>query len=148
MRRAIEIQLDNEMRRKLQILGRSRSASVRLVERAKIVLLAADGVENIEIADSLKITRQKVARWRIRFTKLGIEGIEKDAPRPGRFPSISRRKQTSIVKKTIEETPANATHWSRASMSKAAGVSESTIGRIWRKYGLKPHLVSTFKISN
>ena len=80
--------------------------------------------------------------------QFGIEGIEKDAPRPGRFPSIPQEKKTAIVRKTTNETPPNATHWSRASMAEATGVSESTIGRIWRKYGLKPHLIRTFKISN
>lgn len=136
------------MRQKLQSLSRSRRASVRFAERAKIVLFAADGMENKEIAAQLNTTRQKIARWRNRFMRFGIEGIEKDAPRPGRFPSIPQEKKTAIVRKTTNETPPNATHWSRASMAEATGVSESTIGRIWRKYGLKPHLIRTFKISN
>jgi len=148
MRRAVDIILDKQTRQTLKTLSRSCASSVRLVERAKIVLYAEDGMENIEIALHLKITRQKVGRWRDRFAQLGIEGIEKDAPRPGRFPSISKNKKASIIKKTTQETPPNATHWSRSSMAEDTGVSESTIGRIWREHGLKPHLIKTFKISN
>lgn len=148
MRRAIEIQLDNAMRRKLELVSRSPSASVRLVERAQIVLLAAAGKDNIEIGWRLGITRQKAGRWRDRCAQSGGGGIEKDAPRSGRIPSISTRKRAGIVKKTTTETPPNATHWSRASMAAASGVSESTIGRIWRSYGLRPHLTRTVKISN
>ena len=148
MRRAVEIQLDENTRTKLQALSVSRRASVRMVERAKIVLLADAGEENIGIAEQLKITRQKAARWRKRFADLGMAGIEKDAARPGRFPSISKAKKAEIVRKTLEETPENATHRSRSAMARAAGLSESTVGRIWREHGLKPHLVRTFKLSN
>ncbi len=148
MRRAIEIQLDEAMRRKLERVSRSPSASVRLVERVQIVLLAAEGAENLDIASRLDIGRQKAGRWRDRFATRGLAGIEKDAPRSGRIPSISKRQRASIVKKTTPETPAHATHWSRASMADATGVSASTIGRIWRSYGLKPHLSTTFKLSN
>lgn len=148
MRRAIEIKLDEDTRLKLDAISRSRSASVRLAERAKIVLLSAQGLENIEIGRILKISRQKVARWRERFAEFDMEGIEKDAPRPGRFPSISNRKKANVIKKTLEDTPVNATHWSRKLMSEATGISESTIGRIWREHGLKPHLNKTFKLSN
>lgn len=148
MRRATEIKLDENTRRKLDAISRSRSASVRLVERARIVLLSAQGRENIEIAKVLRISRQKASRWRERFAEFGIEGIEKDAPRPGRFPSISRGKKANVIKKTLEEKPEKATHWSRKLMSEATGISESTIGRIWREHGLKPHLSKTFKLSN
>lgn len=148
MRRAIQIKLSDESQQQLLRLTRKPTAPVRLVERARIVLLAAQGMENIQIARQLKISRQKAGRWRERFARLGLAGIEKDAPRSGRLPSISQQRQRSIVKKTTTETPANATHWSRASMAAATGLSESTIGRIWRAYGLKPHLHQTFKLSN
>ena len=127
MRRAVEIRLDNSMRQNLQSLSRSRRASVRFAERAKIVLFAADGMENKKIAAQLKTTRQKIARWRNRFMQFGIEGIEKDAPRPGRFPSIPQEKKTAIVRKTTNETPPNATHWSRASMAEATGVVDQAM---------------------
>ena len=112
------------------------------------MLLAAESLRNEEIAARLKMTLQKVGRWGARFPKHGLGGIEKDAPRSGRIPSISARKRVRIVKKTIEEKPPNATHWSRTSMAKATGVSDSTVGRIWRAHGLKPHLSGTFKLSN
>ena len=148
MRKAAIIELDEKQRTDLERLSRSRSTSVRLAERSRIVLLAAEGLNNYEIAARLDITRQKAGRWRHRFAEHGVKGIEKDAPRSGRIPAISRRKRARIVKMTLEEKPPNATHWSRASMSKAVGVSESTVGRIWRDHGLKPHLSRTFKLSN
>ncbi len=148
MRKAPIIELDEKLRTELERLSRSRSASVRLAERSRIVLLAAEGRNNYEIAALLDITRQKAGRWRNRFVEWGLAGIEKDAPRSGRIPTISRRKLSRIVKKTLEEKPPNATHWSRASMAKAVGVSESTVGKIWRDHGLKPHLARTFKLSN
>ncbi len=148
MRKAPRVDLDVQVRKELERLRRSRSTSVRLAERSQIVLLAAESLRNEEIAARLKMTLQKVGRWRARFAKHGLGGIEKDAPRSGRIPSISARKRARIVKKTIEEKPPNATHWSRTSMAKATGVSDSTVGRIWRAHGLKPHLSGTFKLSN
>ena len=138
MRKAATVELDMTTRKELERLSRSRSVSVRLAERSRIVLLAARGLNNQEIGVELDITRQKAGRWRDRFVDHGLGGIEKDAPRSGRIPSISRRKRARIVKKTIEEKPSTATHWSRASMAAVTGVSESTVGRIWRDHGLKP----------
>ena len=148
MRKAAVIKLDISARKELERLSRSRRVAVRLAERSRIVLLAAKGLNNQEIGAELDITRQKAGRWRDRFVAHGLGGIEKDAARSGRIPSISRRKRTRIVKKTVEEKPSNATHWSRSLMAKATGVSESTVGRIWRVHGLKPHLARTFKLSN
>jgi transposase len=148
MRKAPKIDLDIELRKELERLKRSRSTSVQLAERSGIVLLASEGLRNEEIAERLNMTLQKVGRWRVRFAEYGLGGIEKDAPRSGRIPSISARKRARIVKKTIEEKPANAAHWSRALMAEATGVSDSTVGRIWRAHGLKPHLSRSFKLSN
>ena len=148
MRRAPTIKLDIPVRKELERLSRSRSVAVRLAERSRIVLLAAGGLDNQEIAAKLDITRQKAGRWRDRFVEDGLGGIEKDASRSGRIPSIGRRKRARIVKKTVEGKPPNATHWSRSLMARATGVSESTVGRIWRAHGLKPHLARTFKLSN
>ena len=132
MRRAPTIKLDIPVRKELERLSRSRSVAVRLAERSRIVLLAAGGLDNQEIAAKLDITRQKAGRWRDRFVEDGLGGIEKDASRSGRIPSIGRRKRARIVKKTVEGKPPNATHWSRSLMARATGVSESTVGRIWR----------------
>ena len=140
--------LDEDMRTRLETLRHSRSTPNRLVERAAVVLLAAEGLENIEIAQRLDITRQKIGRWRNRFAEHGLKGIERDAPRRGRIPSISKSKKEEVVRKTLEQTPPHATHWSRSSMAEASGLSESTIGRIWKTHGLKPQLSKTFKLSN
>lgn len=148
MRIAPEISLSAEQSAELERLTRSRSTSVRMAERSRIVLLAAEGLQDIEIAKRLSISRYKVARWRKRYVEGGIQGIAQDAPRSGRFPSISKRKISQVVKKTTTETPAGRTHWSTRSMAKATGLSPTTVSRIWRAHGLKPHLIKTFKVSN
>jgi len=148
MRTAIEITLTDEARTQLEKLSRSKRASVRLVERSRIVLLAAQGKQDIEIAVELGISRQKAARWRKRFSEQGLSGIEKDAPRSGRIPKITSRKRSKIIRMTTTQAPPGATHWSTRSMAKAAGVSAATVRRIWRANGLKPHLIKTFKVSN
>jgi transposase len=148
MRKARGIVLDAETRKELERLSGSRSESVRLAQRSRIVLLAATGWDNETIGAELGITRQKAGRWRSRFAELGLEGILRERRRSGRPPIISNRKRAAIVRKTLDEKPANATQWSRASMAADADVSPSTVGRIWRVHGLKPHLVKTFKLSH
>jgi transposase len=148
MRRATPIVLRDEQREELQRLSRGRRVSVRLAQRASIVLLAAGGLENRQIGQRLNITRQTAGRWRDRYAAYGLAGIEKDAPRPGRKRRIDDKQRAAVVHKTLHEKPEGQTHWSRSTMSAATGLSESTIGRIWREHGLKPHLVDTFKLSN
>jgi len=148
MRVAPKIILSAEQRRQLDAFARSRSQPWRVVQRAQIVLLAADGKQDLEIAEALNITRQKAGRWRKRFARLGIAGIQKDAPRPGRTKKVSASKTQTIIRKTTQEKPDNATHWSTRTMAKAVGLSPSTIGRIWKTHGLKPHRIKTFKLSN
>jgi transposase len=132
----------------LEQRARGRSLPARLVERARIVLRAADGLQDREIAVELGITPEKAARWRKRFLEGGTEALAKDAPRPGRGRTIKDRKVASIIKLTTSSKPANATHWSTRSMAEKAGVSEATVRRIWRAHGLKPHLSRSFKVSN
>ena len=122
--------------------------SVRLAERVAIVLHAADGLENQEIAQRMDISRFKASRWRQRYAADGLAGIEKDAPRPGRHRRIGDQQRADVVRKTLHEKPEGQTHWSRSTMAQATGLSDSTIGRIWREHGLKPHLIDTFKLSN
>jgi transposase len=110
--------------------------------------LAADGKQDLEIAAEIGISNQKAARWRKRFLQLGLAGLEKDAPRPGRTPTITAAKVREVVRKTTQEKPANATQWSTRTMAEAAGLSEKSVRRIWHKHGLKPHLSRTFKVSN
>ena len=148
MRVAARVELTPEQESLLSKASRSTSVSVRFAQRAKIVWLAAQGLQNIQIAQQVGTTRQRVARWRDRFLRCGIEGLKKDAARPGRRKRISAQKMATIVRKTLKEKPANATHWSTRTMAKAVGVSERTVRRIWKSHGLKPHLSRTFKLSN
>ncbi len=119
----------------------------RLVQRARIIRMAVDGIFNRDIAKELRISRPTVQLWRERFLSLRLAGLEKDAPRTGRFPRITQHKINAVVEATLHTTPANATHWSTRTMAEAQGLSEATIRRIWHRYNLKPHLVETFKLS-
>ena len=146
-RRAEAIVLSDEERTTLDLWARRRRLPLRVVQRAQIIQMAADGVLNQEIAHELGVSRPTVQLWRQRFLALRLPGIEKDAPRPGRIPRISAQKIRAVVEATLHQRPTNATHWSTRSMAAAQGVSAATIRRIWRQYGLKPHLVRTFKLS-
>jgi len=148
MRVAPAIQLSSEARTELQSLVRRRTTPVRVVERCRIVLLAANGLQNKQIADRMSVTPLMASRWRGRFLTQGVAGLLKDAPRPGRTPTITTGKVAEIVARTTQSTPANATQWSRSTMAQLGGISESSVGRIWRAHGLKPHRVESFKISN
>jgi transposase len=127
--------------------AQGKSIPVRLVQRARIIQLASKGVYNHDIAEHLNISRPTVQLWRERFLSFRLDGLKKDAPRPGRLPKISSKKVTAIVNATLQTTPPNATHWSTRSMAKAQGVSNATVQRIWKEYNLKPHLIKTFKLS-
>jgi transposase len=148
MRIAAAVELSDEQRRQLEKRARARSVSVRVAQRSKIILLAAVGLSDLKIGAELGVKRQTVARWRSRFIQMGIAGIEKDAPRPGRKPQIATKQVQEIVRLTTQEKPAEATHWSTRSMAQASGISEASVRRIWKRHGLKPHLLRTFKLSN
>ncbi len=148
MRVAPKIVLSSDEIEKLKKLSRGRQTSVRLAQRSAIVLLAAEGIENKDIASELGFTRETVGRWRRRYSESGLAGIEKDAPRPGRTPAISAAKVREIVRKTTRSKPKAGTHWSSRTMAAEAGVSASSVRRVWKRHGLKPHLVRTFKVSN
>jgi transposase len=117
------------------------------VQRARIIQRASDGVLNQDIARELEISRPTVQLWRERFLALRLAGLGKDAPRPGRIPSIPASKVRAVIEATLHTTPPAATHWSTRSMAKAQGLSEATIRRIWKRHNLKPHLIRTFKVS-
>jgi len=148
MRIAVKVILTEAQRVQLDRWANARQVPVRLAQRAQIVLLAAEGKMDIEIANELRIGRRNPARWRKRFVELGLSGIEHDAPRSGRGRTITEPKVARIVHMTTQTRPANATHWSTRSMARAAKVSEASVRRIWHAHGLKPHLVKTFKVSN
>lgn len=148
MRKAPAVTLTSEDRAWVTKMIKGVLTSKRLHERCLVVLLAASGKTNEQIAKKLKITRQKAGRWRARFVEGGRAGIESDRHGRGRKPVYTPEIRRHLVKKTTNETPAAATHWSRTSMAKAMDVSASTVGRVWREHGLKPHLSRTFKVSN
>ena len=148
MRTAPHITLDDDQRTTLQRWARGRRTPIRLVFRAKIVLLAANGMQNKEIAADLKVDRSIVGRWRARFAQHGLSGIEKDAPRGGRKPTQRNNLAQLILDTTTKETPSNATHWSTRSLAKKLGTTQSMVHRVWKANGLKPHLSHTFKVSN
>jgi transposase len=147
MRIAEPIILSPEESSVLSVWAHGRSLPLRMVQRAQIIRMAADGVLNQDIAQGLNVSRPTVQLWRQRFLALRLPGLEKDAPRPGRIPRISDQKVRAVVQATLHTKPANATHWSTRSMAEAQGLSEATIRRIWKQHNLKPHLVKTFKLS-
>jgi len=147
MRVAAPVLLSPDDRQALEACVRSRRASARSVERARILLLAADGWLNQDIAVHLQMTPDKVARWRRRFVADGLSAITHDAPRSGRPKTITAAQERAVVRKTTQETPPQATHWSTRTMAAATGLSERSVRRIWQRHGLKPHLTRTFKLS-
>lgn len=148
MRIAPSIVLTVEERKTLESWARGRSLPARSVLRAKIILAAADGRMNQDIAAELGTLPKTVSLWRTRFVVDRIAGIEKDAPRAGRAPSIPTETIEAILHKTTQEKPTGATHWSTRTLAKVIGVSKATVQRVWAANGLKPHLVKTFKVSN
>src|SRR5438477_11470057 len=119
---------------------RSRSLPMRQVQRAQIIQLAAAGAESQDIAEVLGVSRPTVQLWRQRFLALRVDGLAKDASRPGRIPRISEAQVRAVVHATLHTTPSNATHWSTRTMAAAQGLSDATIRRIWQRHQLKPHL--------
>lgn len=148
MRVAPKVELSAEQRVLVEERSRGRSLPARVVERARIILLAANGKQDKEISAELGISVQKAARWRARFLGGGVAGLEKDAPRPGRTPSIPAAVVKRAIHLTTKTKPVNATQWSTRMMAEQVGISEASVRRIWHKNGLKPHLVKTFKVSN
>jgi len=144
MRVAPSIILTDEQKNELTRLSRSGRASVRLAERSRIVLLAAQGLQNKEIAEQLGIGRVQVARWRQRYLESGIEGIERDLPRGAPPVKVDVK---HLVELTTQSKPEAATHWSTRTLAAELGVAPSTVWRHWRSHGLKPHVVRGFKVS-
>jgi transposase len=148
MKTAPVIILSDGERSTLASWSRGRRTPARLVLRAKIVLAAAEGTMNKDIADQLGTSKKTVSLWRQRFAESRVAGIETDAPRPGRNRSIPTETIDTILRKTTQEKPPGATHWSTRTLAKDVGVSRATVNRVWRAHGLKPHLSKTFKVSN
>ena len=147
MRKIERISISEADRERLQRLVRDRNTPQKVVWRARIVLLGADGLQAIAIAAAVGKSVLTVRRWRRRYAAKGVEGLLKDATRPPRRKPLTAEKIKQVVHMTLHAKPADATHWSLSSMAAAAGLSRSSIQRIWSTHGLKPHLTETFKVS-
>lgn len=152
MRVASEITLSDSEKKFLEKNTTSRAVSIRLAERSRIILLAAEGLKNKNIAEKLSIPPNKVGTWRNRFAEGGIKAISKDKHRGANHGGKDTLKQARLRKKIIEKTtrekPENATHWSTRSLAEALVTTHSFVHRVWQSVGLKPHLEKTFKVSN
>jgi transposase len=137
---------DDERGQLLRWSRRAKSAQS-LALRSKIVLACGDGLDNTQVAAQLGVVPATVGKWRRRFAANRLDGLL-DEPRPGGPRTISDEQIEAVIVATLERTPRDATHWSRASMAAETGLSRSTIGRIWREFRLKPHLADTFKLSS
>lgn len=141
-----QIVLSDDEREVLERWARRPKSAQALALRCRIVLAASEGATNQDIAARVGCNPVTVGKWRRRFAELRVDGLH-DEPRPGRPRTVSDADVERVIVKTLEEQPANATHWSTYSMAEAAGMSQSTVSRIWRAFGLKPHLAEDFKLS-
>ena len=139
--------LTEDERETLERWARRPSSSQALAQRCRIVLGCAAGKPNTEVAADVGVWPQTVGVWRRRFVERRLEGLT-DEPRPGGPRTVTDEQVESVVVATLERAPKDATHWSRASMAAETGLSKSTVGRIWKAFGLKPHQIDTFKLSN
>src|SRR5699024_4788676 len=142
-----ELTLSADEREQLQRWVRRRKSAQDLAQRSRIILECATGASNSEVARNVAVSLPTVRKWRRRFLDHGLDGLV-DEPRPGRPATISVDQVEQVVVDTLESTPKNATHWSRSTMANKSGLSKSTVGRIWKAFGLKPHLEKGFKLSN
>lgn len=140
------IALTPEARSELQAMVRSRSLPHSLVRRAKIVVMSADGVDNKSIAEKLGLSRATVGKWRTRFLRQGLAGLY-DEPRPGGPRSVTDEQVASLIRRTLQTKPKDATHWSCRSIAPETKLSKSTVNRIWRAFGIQPHRQKHFKLS-
>lgn len=143
---AVRVVLSDAERQTLEGWARRRSSAQALALRARIVLGAAAGQSNTELAERLGLTRMTVAKWRGRFVRDRVDGLL-DEKRPGRPRTIGDEKVEEVITKTLESRPKNATHWSTRSMAAEVGLSQTAVSRIWRAFGLQPHRVESFKLS-
>ena len=148
MRVAQEIKLTKTERTTLHQWSQGRRIPVRQKERAEMILLAANAMSNKNIAVEVGVKAHTVGRWRQRFAELRLAGIDKDLPRGGRPRKMRENIESEIIRKTTQEVPENATHWSTRTLAKELAVSQSMVHRVWKANGLKPHLVHAFKLSN
>lgn len=147
MRVARTIELDESIERKLRVLAKGRTVQALLQQRSLVVLLAAEGWQNKEIAVEAGLDRRQVALWRQRFLAGGIDAVRKDTPRSGRPATFTAETESRIVQATLHDKLRNATHWSTRSLAAHLGLGATTVRRVWQSNGLRPHLSRTFKLS-
>ena len=147
MRVAETIELDAATERELRVLSKRRRIEARLQQRVRVILLAAQGWQNKEIAAEVDLDRRQVALWRKRFLQGGIDALRQDAPRSGRTPTITAEVESRILTVTLHSKPAAATHWSTRTLAEHLGVGATTVRRVWQSNGIKPHLARSFKLS-
>lgn len=138
--------LSSQGREQVTAISRSRTLPHSLVLRARIVLLAADGLSNTVIAERLKLSLPTVGRWRQRFLDRGIQGLY-DELRPGGPRSIEDEQIATLMRRTLRTKPKNGTHWTCRSMAAETKISKSTVQRLWKTFGLQPHRRRYFKLS-
>jgi transposase len=143
---AVAIELSAEERARLESWARRRSSAQALALRSRIVLLAAEGLTNTEIARRLGIDPATARKWRARFAERRLEGVL-DEPRPGRPRTITDEQVEQVIVRTLESAPKDATHWSTRSMAREVGLTQSAVLRIWKAFGLQPHRQETWKLS-
>ena len=142
----VAVDLTDEERAQLEAWTRRRTSAQALALRSRIVLLAADGLNNTQIAGRLGVHRNVAGKWRSRFVEHRLDGLT-DEPRPGRPRTVTDAQVEEVIVKTLETTPKDATHWSTRSMAKEVGLTQSAVQRIWKAFGLQPHRQETWKLS-
>jgi len=143
---ATRIELTDDERDQLESWARRRTSAQALAQRSRIVLLAAEGLKNTEIAERLGTGRPMITKWRNRFAEHRLDGLT-DEPRPGQPRTVTDAQVEQVITKTLESTPRDATHWSTRSMAAEVGLTQSAVHRIWRAFGLQPHRQDTWKLS-
>jgi transposase len=146
-RRKAELTLTDDERQTLRTWASRPKSAQQIAQRARIVLACAEGLDNKVVAARLGLTTQTVGKWRRRFLERRLDGLA-DQPRPGAPRKVTDKDVEGVITRTLETKPKSATHWSTRGMAAATGLSQSTVGRIWRAFGLKPHRADTFKLSN
>jgi transposase len=143
---AAVIELSEDEREQLEAWARRPTSAQAVALRARIILVASEGLNNVEVADRLSVAVSTVRKWRNRFAPMRLDGLL-DEPRPGRPRTVSDRQVEEVITRTLESTPRDATHWSTRSLAVELGLTQSAVHRIWRAFGLQPHRQDTFKLS-
>jgi transposase len=143
---AVRVVLTDAEREQLQAWARRPKSAQALALRSRIVLAASEGLGNTQVAQRLGVKRDTVRKWRDRFAASGLDGLL-DEPRPGRPRTVSDEQVEAVITRTLESTPANATHWSTRSLAAELGLSQSAVSRIWRAFALQPHRQDSWKLS-